>query len=171
MRLLVGEQAKRLWRKLQTLPVGLSIAGVQNLPPVWATFSPASNITCTAASETTVVTTTNPLTATAGQGYFPIIIGNLTFLMGSSASTALVIAARYHSGSDFSQTQTVDTGLLANSATINVPVCIVGQAAICNTSGQINAAALEVTALATTNNCTCRSAASVLAIGLVAGGI
>lgn len=171
MRLLLGEQARRAWTYLARLPVGLSIAGVNNTPPVWATFQPASDTTCTAGTEVTVVTTTNPLTATAGQGYFPIIVGCLTFLMGATASAALVIAARYHSGSDFAQTQTVDTGLLVNNATISIPIMIVGAAAICNASGQVNAAALEVTATATTTACTCRKNASLLSIALVAGGI
>jgi|SRR5215469_3931989 len=171
MRLITGKRVRRLYDALLRLPVGLSIAGVNNTPPVWAVFSPSGNVTCTAGTEVTCVTTTNPLTATAGQGYFPVILGCMSFLMGGTASASLVIAARYHSGSDFSQTQTVATGILVNSATISVPIMIVGAAAICNVSGQINAAALEVAATAGTTACTCLAASTFLSIGLVAGGI
>lgn len=171
MRLLLGEQARKAWKCLAGLPVGLSIAGVNNTPPVWSVFSPANDTTCTAGTEVTVVTTTNPLIGVPGQGYFPVIMGCLSFLMGGTASASLVIAARYHSGSDFTQTQTVAAGILVNSATISVPIMIVGAAAICNTSGQVNAAALEVTANAGTTACTCLKASSFVAVGLLAGGI
>ena len=171
MRLLLGEQARRAWNYLARMPVGLSIAGVSNVAPVWGTFQPANDTTCTAGTEVTVVTTTSALVAQAGQGYFPVVMGCLTFLMGATASVSLVVAARYNSGSDFTQTQTVDTGLLVNNATISIPIMIVGAAAICNPSGQINSAALEVTALAGTTACTCNKNGSRLAIALVPGGI
>ena len=167
--LLTGIRAKRFWRHIRHgYPRG-AIWGVANPVPVPAVFSPANDVTCTAGSEVTVVTTTTALIGQPGQGYYPIVFGCLVFLMGATASASLVIAARYHLGSDFTQTQTVDTGLLANNATIAIPVVIVGPDGTANAAGKINTAALEVTALAGTTACTCRAASSFLAIGLNPG--
>src|SRR5262249_19634583 len=169
MRLLLGIQARRAWRYLRHgYPRG-AIWGIANPITPAAIYSPASNVTCVAGTETLCVTTTNPLIGQPGQGYFPLIYGCMVFLMGATASASLVIAARWHSGADFSGTQTVDTGLLTTLATIAVPVVLIGANATANAAGELNAGALEVTALAGTNNCTCRAASTFLAVGLSPG--
>lgn len=169
MTLLTGIRVRRVWRYIRHgYPRG-AIWGVANPVPIPAVYSPSGNVTCTAGTEVTCVTTTTALTGQPGQGYFPLIFGVLTFLMGATASASLVIAARFHNGSDFAQTQTVDTGLLANNATIAIPVVIIGADATANASGQLSAQPIEVTALAGTTACTCRAASSFLAIGLNPG--
>lgn len=169
MTLLTGRQARRAWRYIRHgWPRG-AIWGVANPVPIPVVYSPSGNISCTAGVETTCVTTTNPLTGQPGQPYFPLIFGVMTFLMGATASVSLVIAARFASGADFAQTQTVDTGQLVNNATIAIPVVIIGANATANAAGQLNSNAIQVTALAGTTACTCRQASTFLAIALSPG--
>jgi hypothetical protein len=167
--LLAGIRAKRFWRYVRHgYPRG-AIWGVANPVPVPTILSPTGDVTCTAGSEVICVATTAALVGQPGQGYFPLIFGVMTFLMGATASASLVIAARYHLGADFSGTQTVDTGLLANNATIAIPVVLIGPDATANAAGKLNTGVLEVTALAGTTACTCRASSTFLAIGLSPG--
>ena len=166
--LLVGRAALHAWRKLRHgWPPG-SIWGVANPLPLPAVFTPGSDTTCTAGTEVTCVTTTAALTGVPGQNYVPWIFGCLAFLMGGTASAALVIGARFHSGTDFA-TQTVDTGMLVNSATLSIPVAIIGANARCAGNGNYGSGAIEVTAKATTTACTCRQVASQIMIALLPG--
>jgi hypothetical protein len=169
MTLLTGIRAKRLWRYIRHgYPRG-AIWGIANPVPIPTVVSPSGDVTCTAGTEVICAATATALVGQPGQGYFPLIFGAMTFLMGATASASLVIAARFHSGADFAQTQTVDTGLLANNATIVIPVVIVGANATANAAGKLNTGVLEVTALAGTTACTCRAASTFLAIGLSPG--
>lgn len=164
----LGREALRMRRMLRARWLPGSIWGVNNAPPLPAVFSPGSNVTCTAGSEVTCVTTSSALVAIPGQNYVPIISGAMTFLMGGTASASLVLGARFHSGSDFAN-QTVDTGLLANSATIAIPVFMVGVTNRCAGNGNFGSGAIEVTALAGTTACTCRAASTFLGVFLLPG--
>ena len=167
-RIFLGREAMRIRAMLRNpYPPG-SIWGVANPTPLPAVFSPASDVTCTAGSEVTCVTTTSALTGNPGQNYVPIIDGCMAFLMGGTASAALVIGARFHSGTDFA-TQTVDTGMLVNSATISIPVMMIGANARCAANGNYGSGAIEVTANATTTACTCRHVATQLRVYLANG--
>lgn len=167
-RLLVGRAALRAWHKVRYGWAPGSIWGVANPIPLPAVFSPGSDVTCTAGAEVLCVTTTNPLTGVPGQNYVPWIFGCLAFLMGATASAALVIAARFNGGSDFA-TQTVDTGMLVNSATLSIPVALIGATLRCLGNGNYGTKQIEVTAKATTTACTCRQVASQIMIALLPG--
>ena len=137
-------------------------------PALPAIYTATGDVTCTAGSEVTCITTTSALASERGMNYYPLIQGVMVFKMGATASASLVIAARYSGGADFT-TQTVDVGLLANNATIAIPVLLVGANVRSNTSGQINANAIEVTALAGTTACTFNHLSSYLLIALCLG--
>lgn len=146
----------------------MSIWGVAAPGITPASYSPTGAITLTAGTEVLGVTTTAALVGLPGQNYVPLIIGVLSFLMGATASASLVIAARFNGGSDF-DTQTVDTGLLVNNATIAIPVMLIGANVRAGSAGAIGAGAIEITGKAGTTACTLRQLASKLTVVLLPG--
>jgi hypothetical protein len=146
----------------------LSIWGVAAPGIVPASYSPTGAITLTAGTEVLGVTTTAALVGLPGRNYVPLIFGMLSFLMGATASASLVIAARFNGGTDF-DTQTVDTGLLANNATIAIPVLLIGANVLAAAAGTVGSGAIEITGKAGTTACTLRQVASKLTVVLLAG--
>ena len=134
---------------------GISAPGIT---PLFLTI--ASNVTLTAGTEVTIGTFAQ-LVGTPGLDYIPIIIGNAVALMGGTASAALVYAALFTGGADFA-TQTVDTGALVNSATVQTPVILVGANVRASANGNIGSTTIAFTGNATTTAATLRHAATQL---------
>ena len=142
--------------------------GVANPGPQPAIYAPANDVTLTAGSEILAVTTTSALKGNPGQSYIPMIVGCAALTMGATAPTALQLAARYHSGSDFA-TQVIAPGLLANLAAILVPVCLVGASVRAAADGTIGGAAIEITGTATTTACTFNKVGTQLTVFFLPG--
>src|SRR5580658_189854 len=92
-----------------------NVWGVDQEMPLAKQFTNTSDVTLTAGTETTCITTTTAYSATTPGSYYPIIRGLFVNLNGGTAPTALTIAARIHSGTDFA-TQTVAPAALVVSA-------------------------------------------------------
>ena len=158
----------QLWRRIRHgWPRG-AIWGVANPWPLPVIYAPASDTTLTAGSEVLAITTTSALVANPGQPYVPVIFGCGVFTMGGTASAALTIGARFTGGSDFA-TQVVPAGVLVNSATIMVPICMVGASALAAGSGAFGGAAIEITGKTTTTACTWTKIGSAVMIMLIPG--
>jgi len=142
--------------------------GIANPWPLPVVYAPANDVTLTAGSEVLGITTTSALKGNPGQPYVPVIFGCAVFTMGGTASAALTIAARYNGGSDFA-TQVVPAGILVNSATIVVPVCMVGASVLAAADGTIGGAAIELTGKTTTTACTWTKIGTAIMIMLIPG--
>lgn len=143
----------------------MSIYGVANPFPVPQVIAPTGDVTLTAGAEV-LIATTAALIAPSGQDAYPFIHGTLTILFGVAASTALVIAARFNGGADFA-TYTVAPALLANSATIQIPIFLVGSNSGANFSGA--GKVIEITGKATTNAATAKQVGTSIVVGLAQG--
>lgn len=143
----------------------MSAYGVANPFPVPQVIAPTGDVTLTADSEILIATTTALIAPTAFDAY-PFCWGALTFLMGATASAALVIAMRFNGGSDI-VTYTVAPALLANNATIQIPVFFVGVNSGSNFQGA--GKVIEITGKATTTACTAKQVGSSLAVGIMQG--
>jgi len=142
--------------------------GVANPWPLPVIYAPANDVTLTAGSEVLGLTTTSALKGNPGQPYVPVIFGCAVFTMGGTASAALTIAARYNGGSDFA-TQVVPAGILVNSATIVVPVCMIGASVLAAADGTVGGAAIELTGKTTTTACTWTKVGTAIMIMLIPG--
>jgi len=143
----------------------LSIYGVANPFPVPQVIAPTGDVTLTAGSEV-LIATTAALIAPSGQDAYPFIRGTITLLMGATAATAMVIAARFNGGADFA-TYTVAPALLANNATIQIPIFLVGSNSGANFSGA--GKVIEITGKATTNAATAKQVGTSIVVGLTQG--
>jgi hypothetical protein len=143
----------------------MSIYGVANPFPVPQVIAPTGDVTLTAGTEVLIATTT-ALIAPASQDAWPFCWGTITLLMGSSAATALVLAMRFNGGSDI-VTYTVAPALLANSATIQIPVFFVGVNSGSNFMGA--GKVIEITGKATTNAATAKQVGTSLIVGISQG--
>jgi hypothetical protein len=147
----------------------MPIYGVANqafTPAVWA---PASDVTLTSSTETLAITTTSALKGNPGQSYTPVIIGCAAIVLGGTAPSALVLAARYSGGSDVA-TQTVPVGALVNSAVLMVPVCLVMASVDAAGDGTIGGAAIEITGDPTGQAATWKKVGTALSILFLPGG-
>ena len=142
--------------------------GIANPWPLPVIYAPANDVTLTAGAEVLGITTTSALKGNPGQPYVPVIFGCAVFTMGGTASAALTIAARYNGGSDFA-TQVVPAGILVNSATIVVPVCMVGASVLAAADGTVGGAAIELTGKTTTTACTWTKVGTAIMIMLIPG--
>ena len=142
--------------------------GTANPWPLPVIYAPASDTTLTAGSETLAITTTSALVGVPGMSYVPVIWGCAAILMGSSAATALVLAARYNGGSDFA-TMTIAPAVLANSATLMVPLMLIGAQVDAAADGTLGGAAIEITGLATTHDATWKKVGTAIQIMLIPG--
>jgi hypothetical protein len=143
----------------------LSIYGVANPFPVPQVIAPTGDVTLTAGTEVLIATTT-AIIAPAGQDAYPFCWGSVILLMGGAAATALVLAMRFNGGADI-LTYTVAPALLANSATIQVPLFLVGSNSGANFSGA--GKVIEITGKATTNAATAKQVGTSLAVGIMQG--
>jgi hypothetical protein len=143
----------------------MSIWGVASPLPLDQVIAPTGDVTLTAGTEVLIATTT-ALISPAGLNVYPFVFCSLTFLMGATASTALVIAFRFNGGADIS-TYTVAPALLANNATIQIPCFFVGA----NSSSAFAGAGkiIEITGKATTTACTAKQVGSTAIVGLSQG--
>ena len=159
---------ERIWRYIRHgWPRG-AIWGVANPWPLPVIYAPANDVTLTAGAEVLGVTTTSALIGNPGQPYVPVIFGCAVFTMGGTASAALTIAARFNGGSDFA-TQVVPAGILVNSATIVVPVMMIGASVLSLATGAVGAAAIELTGKTTTTACTWTKIGTAIMIMLIPG--
>jgi hypothetical protein len=143
----------------------LSIYGVANPFPVPQVIAPTGDVTLTADTEVLIATTT-AIIAPAGQDAYPWAWGTIALLMGVAASTALVLAMRFNGGADI-LTYTVAPALLVNSATIQIPIFLIGSNSGANFSGA--GKVIEITGKATTNAATAKQVGSSIVVGLSQG--
>ena len=159
---------QRIWRYIRHgWPRG-AIWGIANPWPLPVIYAPANDVTLTAGAEVTGLTTTSALTGNPGQPYVPVIMGCACITMGGTASAALTIAARYHSGSDFA-TQVIPAGVLVNSAVLTLPIMLIGASVLAAGDGTIGGAAIEVTGKATTTACTWTKIGTAIMIMMIPG--
>jgi hypothetical protein len=142
--------------------------GVANPWPLPVIYAPASDTTLTAGSEILGITTTSKLLAQPGQPYVPVVFGCAVFTLGATAPTALTVAARFTGGADFA-TQVVPAGVLVNSATIMVPLMLIGASVLATSDGGVGTAAIEITGKATTTACTWTKIGTAVMILLLPG--
>jgi hypothetical protein len=159
---------ERIWRYIRHgWPRG-AIWGVANSWPLPVVYAPANDVTLTAGAEVQAITTTNALVGNPGQSYVPIIFGCACITMGGTASAALTLAARYHSGTDFA-TQVIPAGVLANSAVLTLPLMLVGASVLAAGNGNVGTGAIEITGAATTTACTWTKIGTAVTIMLIPG--
>jgi hypothetical protein len=142
--------------------------GIAHPWPLPVIYAPASDTTLTAGAEVTAITTTSALLGQPGRAYVPVIFGCALITMGGTASAALTLAARYHSGTDFA-TQVIAAGLLVNSAVLAIPLCLIGASVTANPDGTIGTGAIEITGAATTTACTWTKIGTNVMIMLIPG--
>ena len=128
-------------------------------------IAPTGDVTLTADTEVLIATTT-AIIAPAGQDAYPWAWGTIALLMGVAASTALVLAMRFNGGADI-LTYTVAPALLVNSATIQIPIFLIGSNSGANFSGA--GKVIEITGKATTNAATAKQVGSSIVVGLSQG--
>ena len=158
----------QIWRYIRHgWPRG-AIWGVANPWPLPAVYAPANDVTLTAGAEVTAITTTNALVGNPGQPYVPVIMGCACITMGGTASAALTIAARYHSGMDFA-TQVIPAGVLVMSAVLTLPIMLIGASVLALGNGNIGTGAIEITGAATTTACTFTKIGTAISIMLIPG--
>lgn len=159
---------RRIWNYIRHgWPRG-AIWGVANPWPLPVVYAPANDVTLTAGTEVTAITTTSALVGNPGQPYVPVIFGVAVFTMGGTASASLVAAARFNGGSDFA-TQTIAAGLLVNSAVLAIPICMIGASVLASGNGNVGSAAIEITGKAGTTACTWTKIGTALMIMLIPG--
>lgn len=159
---------RRIWNYIRHgWPRG-AIWGVANPWPLPVIYAPANDVTLTAGAEVQAITTTNALTGQAGQPYVPVIFGMAVLTMGATASAALTLAARFHSGTDFA-TQVIPAGALVNSATLMIPICMIGASVLATGTGAVGTGAIELTGAATTTACTWTKIGTAIMIMLIPG--
>ena len=159
---------RQIWRYIRHGWLRGAIWGVANAWPLPVVYAPASDTTLTAGTEVTAITTTSALIGNPGQPYVPVIFGCALITMGGTASAALTLAARYHSGADFA-TQVIAAGLLVNSAVLAIPLMMIGASVLAAGDGTIGGAAIEVTCKATTTACTWTKIGTAVTIMLIPG--
>lgn len=159
---------RQIWRWIRHgWPRG-AIWGVANPWPLPVIYAPASDTTLTAGTEVLAITTTNALVGNPGQPYVPIIFGCACITMGGTASAALTLAARFHSGSDFA-TQVIPAGVLVNSAVLTLPLMMIGASTLAAGNGNVGSGAIEITGAATTTACTWTKIGTAAMIALIPG--
>lgn len=149
-----------LWRRFLRATGGSGqIYGIANPYATPAVYIASADVTLTAGSEVTVITTgaitANPA-GTPGT-FYPLIFLTWTLVMGGTASAAVQFAFKLGSGSDV-DTFVVEPGLLVNSAEIENEVTLVGAA---SNSAWIGAGStINITGKATTTACTFKKVGS-----------
>lgn len=142
--------------------------GTANPWPAPVVYAPANDITLAQGTETLAITTTSALVGVPGLSYVPVIFGCACITMGGTASAALTIAARYHSGTDFA-TQVIPAGVLVNSAVLTLPIMLFGASVDAAADGTVGGAAIEITGLAGTTNCTWTKIGTAIGVMLIPG--
>lgn len=101
-----------------------NVWGIANPTGVPAPASIGSDVPCPAGAGTWTLVS-SALTANTPGNYYPIVWGNLAFLCGATPPTALTFSLAINNGA-YVDTQTVPPALLVASATLNIPVTMVG---------------------------------------------
>lgn len=121
---------------------------------LYVTAGPSGDVSVTAGSETTFITT-GALTALNPGNYYPLIWLVASCLMGGTAATALVYGVRLGSATDF-DSYTVNPAKLTNNATVGDSVALVGTAS--TTAWVGSGSTINITALSTGQNVTVKGA-------------
>jgi hypothetical protein len=146
----------------------MAIYGVANPLPaaaVYVTAGPGSDVSVTAASETTIITT-GALTALNPGPYYPVIWLTAECLMGGTAASALVYAFKLGSGSDV-DTYTVAPAKLVNSATVGSAICLVGTNSATSWVG--SGSTINITCTSTGQNVTVKGVGTRAVVALFRG--
>jgi len=142
-----------------------NVYGVDAETPLVQHFTALADVTLTAGTETTVLTTTTAFAATTPGSYYPVIRGMFANLCGGTAPTALTLAARIHSGSDF-VSQVVPPASLVVSVYQLIWFELIGpESTLWYPGGQI----LELTGLAATTASTWKFSGSYMNLELKRG--
>lgn len=160
--------AKKVRRYLRQVQPGLSIQGIDNPGITPLKLTVAASVTLTAGAEVTIGTFAQ-LVGVPGNDYIPIIMGNCSLLMGGTASAAVVLAALYTGGADYT-TQTVDVNALVNSQPVEVNVMLVGANVRAASNGNIGTTTIAFTGAATTTACTAKGPGCQLYLFAYPGG-
>jgi hypothetical protein len=134
------------------------------LPALYGT-SGGTDVSCTSGSETTVITS-GAINAVSNGDYYPMVLGVLSIVLGATAPSALVIAGRIGTATDFA-TFAVATGLLANNAELMIPVVLVGANSGSAWAG--SGSTVNVTVKPTGQAVTCKGTGSQLTVALFRG--
>jgi len=134
------------------------------LPAIYTTVAGA-DVTLTAGSEITVITT-GALVANNPGDYYPMIWLWLTIVLGAAAPSALQLAFKLGSGSDV-DTFVIEPGLLVNLAELTIGVTLIG--ANSATAWQGSGSTINITGKATTQAATAKFVGSRAIVALMRG--
>jgi hypothetical protein len=146
----------------------MAIWGVADPQPAalnYVTAGPGSDVAVTSSTATTVITTGAIVMLNPGP-YYPLIWGVLTIVLGGTAPSALIVTFILGAGSAV-DTYTVLPALLVNSATLVVPVFLVGVNSATAWIGSGSTINLQVTA--TGQAVTVKGVGSRMMVGLFRG--
>lgn len=145
----------------------MAIWGVADPTPAALSYGTASaaDVTLTAGSEVTIITT-GALVALNPGPYYPLIWLTVAVILGATAPTALQFAFRLGAGSDV-DTYVVEPGMLVNLAefTLGIPLVGLNSAAAWIGSGST----VNVTGKATTTACTVKGVGTRALVQLMRG--
>lgn len=145
-----------------------NIYGVANslaAAAIYVTAGPSGDVSVTAGSETTFITT-GALVALNPGNYYPLIWLASSCLMGGTAATALVYAARLGSAADF-DSYTVNPAKLTNNATVGDAIPLLGSA---STSAWLGSGStINITVTSTGQNVTIKGAYTRAVVLLMRG--
>lgn len=129
----------------------MSIWGVASPLALPAVYSPTGDVTCTADTPITVITT-GALTALNPGNYFPLIWFVLSIVQGATKPNTLTVKFILGAGSAV-DTYTVDPTTLVNSAKLTVTGCLVGANSASAWVGSGSTINIQVTAAAQAVTC------------------
>ena len=133
-----------------------NIYGIANPLALPAVYVPANDVSVTAGTPATVITT-GAIAALDGESYYPLVLAVLVIVLGGSPATALTVKFILGAGSAV-DTYTVEPGLLTASAELVVPVFLIGASSDSAWAGSGSTLNIQVTA--TTQNVTVKKVGS-----------
>lgn len=145
----------------------MAIYGVANPLATAAIYGTAAggDVTLTAGTEVTIVTTGALVALNAGP-YYPLIWLTVAALMGATAPTALQFAFKLGSGADV-DTYVLEPGMLANLAEFTLAIPLVGANSAAAWIG--SGSTINITGKATTTACTVKGVGTRALVQLVRG--
>lgn len=142
-----------------------NVYGIASPAVIPAVYTAGSDVTLTAGTETTILTT-GAITANAPGDYFPLIWLAVAILFGATAPTALTFAFKLGSGSDVDSQAVAVASMVANATTYYyIPLIGANSGSAWVGSGST----INITGLAATTAATFKFAGSRAIVALMRG--
>jgi len=143
----------------------MSSWGVAAPCPLPVVYNPTGDITCTADTAVTAITT-GAITGLDGGNYYPLILCALTILQGATKPTALTVKFILGAGTAV-DTYTVEPGLLSNNGELVVNCPLVG--ANSATAWKASGSTINIQVTAAGQAVTCKQVGSRAIVALFRG--